>query len=126
MRFACTTPISATVIDTTDHHITPCHAVLGLQTKAVKMLCKHGADAEAQKTNGGRPLHVAADSNQPESARVLLRSCRADPNALLMGDTTPIYLAAQKGYTEVVKVLLSAGEDLHWQGLGCTLRLTAT
>jgi hypothetical protein len=37
--------------------------------------------------------------------------CKAELNALLLGDTTPLYLAAQKGYTDVVEVLLLAGAN---------------
>ena len=33
-----------------------------------------------------------------------LQECGADVNALLLGDTTPLYLAAQKGHTRMVEV----------------------
>ena len=31
----------------------------------IRTLCMNGADAEAIKTNGGRPLHTASDADQP-------------------------------------------------------------
>jgi ankyrin repeat protein len=55
--------------------------------------------------HGGRPLHTAADTNQPKVVEALLE-CGADRNALLMDDTLPLYLAAQNGFTEVVRVLV--------------------
>jgi ankyrin repeat protein len=36
------------------------------QHEAVALLCERGANVEAAKIQGGRPLHVAADSNQSE------------------------------------------------------------
>ena len=70
---------------------TPLHfaAEMG-QSKAVRLLCSRGANVEAAKSHGGRALHIAADTDQAEVARVLLRECKADPNALLLGDTTPV------------------------------------
>eukprot|EP00039_Didymoeca_costata_P014863 m.245744 g.245744 ORF g.245744 m.245744 type:complete len:854 (-) comp16109_c3_seq10:48-2609(-) len=84
------------------------------QVEAVNVLCKHGADPESPKIQGGRPLHVAADSNQTEVAKILVKECKADLKALLLGDTTAMYLAAQKGFTGVVQVLLEAGADSNF------------
>ena len=44
-----------------------------------------------------------------------MQECKAKPDALLLGDTTPLYLAAQKGFTAVVRVLLSAGADTDFR-----------
>lgn len=84
------------------------------QPEAVRLLCERGANPEAAKIQGGRPLHVAADSNQSEVAKVLVAVCKADPNALLLGDTTPLYLAAQKGFVAVVAALLEAAADTEF------------
>ena len=69
----------------------------------IEILCNHGADIEAEKSTGGTPLHTAADANMTESVRVLVEVCGADLNKLLMRDTTPLYLAAQRGFTAVVR-----------------------
>ena len=103
------------------------------QAAAVRLLCERGANVEAEKIQvgpaqdpppppwrplnpppfvrqGGRPLHAAADSNQTEVTAALVEPpCSAQRDALLLGDTTAMYLAAQKGYLGVVEVLLDAG-----------------
>eukprot|EP00730_Choanoeca_flexa_P006526 TRINITY_DN12169_c2_g2_i5.p1 TRINITY_DN12169_c2_g2~~TRINITY_DN12169_c2_g2_i5.p1 ORF type:complete len:888 (+),score=255.09 TRINITY_DN12169_c2_g2_i5:75-2738(+) len=85
------------------------------QLDVIRLLCQRGIDVEAKKTNGGRALHVAADSNQSLAAEILVKECKADVNALLLGDTTPLYLAASKGFNDVVKVMLSSGADSNFQ-----------
>eukprot|EP00931_Biecheleriopsis_adriatica_P117281 TRINITY_DN92816_c0_g1_i1.p1 TRINITY_DN92816_c0_g1~~TRINITY_DN92816_c0_g1_i1.p1 ORF type:complete len:713 (-),score=170.54 TRINITY_DN92816_c0_g1_i1:27-2165(-) len=92
---------------------TPMHfaAEMG-HTEVVRRLCKLGADVEAEKSQGGTPLHVTADSNNAAVARVLLEDpCNADPEPLLLGDTVPVYLAAGRGFHEVIDVLLEAGAN---------------
>ena len=71
----------------------------------MKRLCAAGADVESEKTHGGRAIHTAADTNQPEVITALLE-CGARRNALLMDDTTALYLAAQNGFTEVARALV--------------------
>eukprot|EP00658_Telonema_sp_P-2_P060079 TRINITY_DN49106_c0_g1_i1.p1 TRINITY_DN49106_c0_g1~~TRINITY_DN49106_c0_g1_i1.p1 ORF type:complete len:273 (+),score=72.02 TRINITY_DN49106_c0_g1_i1:59-877(+) len=47
--------------------------------------------------------------------RVLLGEvCNADPLMLLNGDTTPLYLAAQRGFTQVIRALAEAKVDLNF------------
>eukprot|EP01147_Barroeca_monosierra_P011214 gene11214-3268_t len=85
---------------------TPLHFACEMgQAKVITSLCLRGADANAQTTQGSRPLHVAVDMNQTASVQALIESCHVDVNSLLLGDTTPLYLAAQKGFTEIIKVL---------------------
>ncbi|CAJ1440251.1 unnamed protein product [Effrenium voratum] len=79
--------------------------------QVVRMLCQLGADVEAEKSQGGSALHTAADTDNAEVARVLLESCGADPEALLLGDTVPLYLAAGRGFPAVLDVLMAAGAD---------------
>jgi ankyrin repeat protein len=82
------------------------------RAEAVELLCKHNASVEKEKTNGGRAIHTAADTNNTAVVRVLANvtgPCKADVNALLLGDSTPLYLAAQRGFVAVGKVLLANG-----------------
>ena len=78
----------------------------------VRALCAAGADANARKTTGGTPLHTAADCNQPRAVHALLDSpCSADHTLLLNADTTPLYLAAQRGFSRVVSVPRKHGAE---------------
>ena len=82
---------------------------------------------------GGTPLHTAADCDQPAAVAALLAPpCAADHTLLLngttplylvrairclmgydssLGDTTPLYLAAQRGWTRAAEELLTRGAD---------------
>lgn len=78
----------------------------------VKRLCELGAEVEAEKRHGGTPIHITADTNNAAVTRVLVEApCGADPDSVLLGDTVPLYLAAGRGFHEVIEVLLDAGAD---------------
>jgi len=82
------------------------------QVEAVIWLCRNGADVDADKVQGGGALHIAAELNQTEVVRALVsRECRASTETRLLNDTTPVYLAAQNGNVEAVRLLLDAGAD---------------
>ena len=77
---------------------------------AASILCASGASANAAKSTGATPIHIAAQLGNVAVLRVLLsEECGGDPNLLLLGDTTPLHLAADAGETEAVAILLSAG-----------------
>eukprot|EP00966_Prymnesium_polylepis_P284074 6562449-Prymnesium_polylepis.1 len=81
----------------------------------IEALCAAGADANAPKTTGGTPLHTAADCNQPRAISALLAAgCGARPSALLNKDTSPLYLAAQRGFVEACAALLDGGADVNF------------
>lgn len=79
---------------------------------AMQRLVDLGAQVELTNNLGGTALHTAADSNRTSAVEWLLTSARANPNALLNGDTTPLYLASQRGYSQVVRVLLTSPQTL--------------
>jgi ankyrin repeat protein len=81
------------------------------RVEVVRELCVRGATVEAEKVTGGTALHSAADADQPEAVAALVEDCGADRNRLLMRDTTPLYLASQRGFTGVVVELLRLGAD---------------
>ncbi|CAE8681824.1 unnamed protein product [Polarella glacialis] len=78
----------------------------------VRSLCELGADVEAEKRHGGTAIHVSADTNNAAVTRALIEApCGADPDAALLGDTVPLYLAAGRGFHEVIDVLIEAGAN---------------
>ena len=82
----------------------------------ISALCEAGADADARKSTGGTPLHTAADCDQPRAvASLLAPPSSASPNLLLNGDTTPLYLAAQRGFTRAAAALLDGGALIDFE-----------
>ena len=95
---------------------TPLHfaAEMG-RSDVIKLLCSRGANVHARKKMGGTALHTASDTNQTRSVASLLAApCNASPNILLNGDTTPLYLASQRGFSQVAEVLVSQGADVNF------------
>lgn len=84
----------------------------------VRILLRHGADANAANREGQTPLHYAAAATHPPSfshaavVDLLLafgaKVCRRD--AL---HRTPLHVAAETGNVSLVSVLLSAGADVN-------------
>ncbi|CAE7228025.1 ANK1 [Symbiodinium natans] len=74
----------------------------------VRRLCQLRADVEASKAQGGTALHTAADTNNSAVVEALLSEpCSADPEALLLKDTPALYLAASRGFPDVIEALLA-------------------
>jgi len=83
--------------------------------KVLSLLCERGANVHIKTKAGGIPLHTAADTNQSASVQILLgHPCNSSTNHLLAGDSTPVYLAAQRGFTGVVTALVKAGVDVDF------------
>ena len=87
-------------------------AVLYSNADCVKLLLDHGADRNARNAAGATPLHWAV----PDPAKVkLLLAAGADANARSTNlQRTPLLVAASyPGSTEVLRLLLEHGADIH-------------
>ena len=67
-----------------------------------------------QTRTGGTPLHTAADTNQSGIIKTLVNECGSLTTDLLNGDTQPLYMAAQRGFTDVVRELVTVGADINF------------
>ena len=95
------------------------------------MLLDAGADVTTttQKKNLWTCLHYAAYNNRPALVDVLLaHGAPVDepttPNA--RGGASPLFIACEKGHTEVARKLLNAGADPHFARADGTTPLTMT
>lgn len=83
-------------------------------TEAVRSLIGRGADLTSKDCNGLTPLHWAAFSNFPETAKVLLES-GADANARDNIGQTPLHRAASSNQDihEILRLLVAHGADVY-------------
>jgi hypothetical protein len=84
---------------------------LGAGIEAVKVLLKHGANPNAQRSNGQAPLHAVVASNGDPALMALLIDHGADMNERDADLNTPIRLAVGIGRTSAVRLLLDRGAD---------------
>ncbi|KAI8583561.1 hypothetical protein K450DRAFT_221731 [Umbelopsis ramanniana AG] len=80
------------------------------QLEILKVLARHQCPFEISNENGRQPLHEAIGS-QP-CIEFLVSECQVDVNAMKRGDWTAIMIAAMKGLTDTVKILLHYGARL--------------
>lgn len=73
--------------------------------ECVEQLVHHIGPSVTTGRKGCTLLHVAAENNQPHVAMFLLQFI--SPNVVNYDGQTPAHLAAMKGYTQVLKILLS-------------------
>jgi len=104
-------------------------AVMGSKDEAVKVLLDSGASVAVKDRQGNTPLHIAAELGDVNSVKMLLAK-GADPNAKtnpftpppgrggagggffrIVGEQTPLMLAAKANHEDVMKELVAAGAD---------------
>jgi len=86
------------------------------RVEVIQYLCAKGANVHLRTKAGGIALHTAADTNQSSAVSILLGApCNSSTTMLLAGDTTPMYLAAQRGFTEVVEALAEGGVNVNFE-----------
>lgn len=112
----------ANVDASTSSGVTPIHyAVQGRHARVVQLLVQAGAEVNCFRNP---LLLIAADDGSAEVVRVLLDAnaptdCRANIKVMINKDAdvedtlTPLHLAASKGHTEVVELLLAHGADVN-------------
>jgi ankyrin repeat protein len=86
------------------------HAVRNGHIPVIKLLLNHRANIYQKDSFGNPPLHIAAQSNQPDAAQFLLES-KADISAKDNLGGTALHFAAQEGHCEASKLLIAFGAD---------------
>lgn len=81
-----------------------------------KVLVEYGADINYKTSNGDRLLHLVAESNNLRLLQYFL-SKKALVNLRGCNTQTPLYIAAAKGYEQIVQALLQAGADANQLGM---------
>ena len=81
-------------------------------SEAVRVLLDAGADVTSQDGNYMSCLHFAAFHNHPSLVDVLLAH-DAPVDQLMAKGASPLFIACEKGHTEVARKLLDAGADPH-------------
>uniref|UniRef100_A0A0D9Y1S7 Uncharacterized protein n=1 Tax=Leersia perrieri TaxID=77586 RepID=A0A0D9Y1S7_9ORYZ len=96
--------------DSTPDRKTPLEqAIAGGHLPAVRYLIDHGADIHVERERNITVLHTAAKKGRTEIVKLLLsRGAHVDGKS---NYTTPLYLAATKGYESTVRVLLEYKAD---------------
>lgn len=99
----------------------PCHAglmpmhyaVLTDNESMIKLVHQLGADKESLDNTRRTPLHQAAYANKKTAIRVLLKDLKVNINPKDGEGGLPIHLAAMKGRTDVVDMLMAEGGNIE-------------
>jgi ankyrin repeat protein len=85
---------------------------IGIQAEAVRLLLRHGADANACNDDGETVLHYAVLDNEPRLVEDILNH-GIDASISSRRGGSALHFAVYKGYADIVKLLLAHGADLE-------------
>ena len=80
---------------------------------AVRAFLKQAVEVNAAQGDGMTALHWAAMNNDAELAQLLLYASANVRATTRIGGYTPLLLAAERGYSEVMEPLISGGADVN-------------
>ncbi|KAI6366356.1 hypothetical protein MCOR25_005171 [Pyricularia grisea] len=95
---------------------TPLHCLseeMRTQSENVKLLVRAGASLNIQNNQGVTPLSVALNLGMDETAKIFLRSGRADVNILSPIIGGPLHVAARRKAFDIMRCLVEAGADIN-------------
>jgi ankyrin repeat protein len=100
-------------IDPTDcTNSTPLHrAAMSGRSDTVRILLNLGADATARNIDNDLPMHIAARNGHKDVVCQLMSQERLDARGFR--EKTALYSAAQRGYMDLVQMLLDHGADAN-------------
>ena len=75
----------------------------------VKLLCENGADVNLMGSHGWAPLHSAIQGGQTEMVEYLIDHTDVNVELPRFDGFKPLLLAAIKGYSDIVKLLVERG-----------------
>lgn len=97
-----------------DHGFTALHfSVQRGHTEAFLLLIAAGADLHARTASNKNLLHIAAELNQPDILLLVIAQGLTPDARLTDGNDSPLAVAAARGMTANVRVLLEAGADVN-------------
>jgi ankyrin repeat protein len=73
--------------------------------KAIIWLIENGAKQSKPTKEKDTPLHIAARYNQPHTVKLLLEKYKCDKKEKNLADQTPLDIATERNYTEIVELL---------------------
>ncbi len=80
--------------------------------ETVNLLLTKGANADIANLEGYYPIHIAAAQNQPKIINLIAKYINVNQKSNNAEQVTSLWMAAQEGAVESVKILLSLGADV--------------
>lgn len=81
------------------------------RTDVINLFISWGSDVNVPRSDGCSPLWMAVHGNREEIVRILVEHGANVEQALPKRDTTPFFMACEKGMTSIAEYLLSQGAD---------------
>ncbi|RPB09223.1 hypothetical protein P167DRAFT_511146, partial [Morchella conica CCBAS932] len=102
-----------TMTGASDRFHTAYAAVLGKDVEALRRLLRSRPEAVNDKKRGTTLLHLAIEDGGDLEVITTLLEHQASLDSVDCKGITPLYLAASKGYTEIVEILAKNGADIN-------------
>lgn len=91
------------------------YAVKAKRIKALNLLLRYKADANAVDIKARNPLHIASRLGFSEGVKILIDHVK-DINALTVFNTTPLHYACETGNLEITAMLMENGAKVDYPG----------